>query len=1651
MKWEYAKIFISSSFIDMHAERDYLIKKVFPELEERCEKYKIHLSTIDLRWGVPEDVSNSNSTIEKCLLNVDESRPFFLCFLAQRRGWIPSFKNYISQKINLNGVDELSFDYSTENKGNLKVFIDDNVIFDEKISNDGDSLKWNHASLDVSSYDDSVTLKFVNFFESELNFSDTINLKNITCSSNSNNINTSDIISNHDFNEKLRFWKTFGSVGIDEDDAFLKLKGSDISKKTADRYENIKNFEKRSATEMEIEHALLSPLRHFIEDDNEFKEYDPTAHSLFFVRDKSSLKGISDAQKRVYTNYELVDLEKGEFIPGEYKDEECIEEAKIIDDLSDETKKIIEEAENSSQKIVEEIIECKEAEDKKDDVHIEITKYTGDWNPTLKIPEIKAIDRFKSNEWVGRLTNFKEVKENYADISLIKETSDIESKIGRDLKDVITEQLMHQLKLEYPENFKEVVYKSEEERILQEELNQQDNFAYINSKGYIPVSDDIDKLNKYVSDNDENRICRVSSEAGLGKTMLLAKFSQTLEEKFSNKSEDKENQKTIFKRFCGASNLSSKAFSLWDSIIKEAGIEEDDKFKYPTNVDELKKSMPVILDKISSKGDSVIIIDAVNQMPDGLDMLKWLPAPKSSNLKIIVSVKEYGGDEDYNSKLNIIKGRNAFCEDYSFKLEALKDNKCKSKIIKSYLENYLKELSDDDIGTICEFSASENPLFLKVLLSELRVFASFEELRNEIQEFIKNDFEENPDKENEGSPKTAFNHVLERLERDEDLVDGEPLVPLIFSLLANARVGLSRKELTDIIKAQKPDLDEEYIMDTVNVNLRQVKPFMARKEGRDDFFYESFKLAAQERYSARYIQENEKLKEYFTGDDGELINFNALLADYFLKDAMGSDLDDYKFKGQNIRSYNELPYHLNEARDFDRLEKTLSSYSFIKNKIELSDINNLIVDYQFKDFEDEKHPFLEGEEDHSIVLIGRALELSAPILADKKDQLSTQLLGRMLDLKDDEIIKPIIDEIYSEDSSNMVLKPKSSSLYSPKSPIIKRPKVNGTKAVSSIQITDDKLLILANEDGTLNLFDLENNNLEILEESDSNSDSRVIKIIPTEDNKYMLIASSDGQINKWDINNRSIFKGEGGNYPKINAEITDIYLSDTYGKIYASSHGAIFSIDVETKELREESPNEDISNKKYNQILVPRRNEAILVCDEREVDGWDVYEMRKAYNKHHQQNDEEESSTKLDSSEEIRFMGLNKRFLTLISENGQMKFWNTLKNSGGGESIDEAQVCSPNDKFMQAKCLEDENEIITISDMGEMRVWDIPQPRSPKFNDPIDILTGIKSPTAIDYYTDGTERWVIVGNENNDVSVIDLNKNIEENEAVRHAESVLSIKIDDNHMITASDNGEVFAWDIDSEEPINKFANEFRCNSISYNGDSNLLVLAGYKTDENDKKINKIATCNFGDDMWKAIEKSGENGEKEELIELNIEEYKSGMGEVIDVTQNPSGIVFIEKDKLTIGDNVIELSGTATAVSTKTNTEDVFVGFKDGKIVKYPENIALEHKVESPVTKIKVTGEKLIAGYEDGSLEVFDLDENQSTSLKGHEKEIINIYADDSQIISVSKDYTLKLWKNNQCKYTYYLDIYATAISVSGDKLVIGDVLGNVRFFEFKN
>jgi nephrocystin-3 len=87
--WRTVRVFISSTFRDMQAERDHLVKVVFPALRERLEPYRVHLIDVDLRWGVTAEQAENGQTLGLCLDQIDDCRPFFLALLGERYGWVP--------------------------------------------------------------------------------------------------------------------------------------------------------------------------------------------------------------------------------------------------------------------------------------------------------------------------------------------------------------------------------------------------------------------------------------------------------------------------------------------------------------------------------------------------------------------------------------------------------------------------------------------------------------------------------------------------------------------------------------------------------------------------------------------------------------------------------------------------------------------------------------------------------------------------------------------------------------------------------------------------------------------------------------------------------------------------------------------------------------------------------------------------------------------------------------------------------------------------------------------------------------------------------------------------------------------------------------------------------------------------------------------------------------------------------------------------------------------------------------------------------------------------------------------------------------------------------------------------------------------------
>ena len=771
VKWEKVYIFISSTFNDMHAERDYLVKRVFPKLSEWCEKRKLHMVDIDLRWGVTEaDATQNRNVVKVCLNRIDQCRPFFVCLLGQRYGTIAVAEG----------------------------------VSDETIKN-------------YPGLEDAIS------------------------------------------------------------------KGSSI-------------------TELEILHSVISPFhsQQTIEEEG----YHRSEYAYFYFRDDSYLKDLPDKPsylRRIYSDTE------------EEKEEERrklqTKRDGLIQRIKHEKRPFhIYDATWSEGKTTPEIalpLQCPSALEENQE------GWRGDWYKYAGV----RVDGLDVEEDPSEAAKAREFNEKLTRGRLVDFKCD-----GEDLGDIIQRDLVQAVEQRFPDH-KEVDILDE----LQKEIDQQEQFVFINSEGFIRRTGDFDELDEYVK-SDSNRLFVLTAQAGMGKSMLLANWMDDYRRRTQS-----EPDHSIHFRFVGASDGSNTVYSLLRLLLREikevAGKLDDD---IPDDPQKLRNALPGLLQQIGEHGKTVVVIDALNQLETGLSDLAWLPRQLPDNIKLIVSFKrgEEAAEELYGSLAR--DERVQLSEVKPFKEEA-----DRRKLIAAYLNQYFKELDEPHIDTLIASPSAHNPLYLKVVLSEMRVFGVFAGL----EEKIRTDFGE--------TPVSAFEGMLRRLETDPAYSPIEPgeALSLIFGLLAHSRHGLAIEELTSILLQARGKEDSsknrQDAEDTVYFFLRQVRPFLARRGGRYDFFYESFKNAAFKRYVAEEAALPKRTSE----------DWHRLLADYFcslpLWEEKGEATEELRPRRKlpNSRKVAEQPYHLTGAHDWERLEGTLTDLHFIEAKCGAGMTYDLIADY----------------------------------------------------------------------------------------------------------------------------------------------------------------------------------------------------------------------------------------------------------------------------------------------------------------------------------------------------------------------------------------------------------------------------------------------------------------------------------------------------------------------------------------------------------------------------------------------------------------------------------------------------------------------------------------------------------------------------------
>ncbi len=359
------------------------------------------------------------------------------------------------------------------------------------------------------------------------------------------------------------------------------------------------------------------------------------------------------------------------------------------------------------------------------------------------------LERLKTNIRIAGENDFCRLREGYRNAEVL----------GRAIRRDFT-RLINQL---YPEG-------SQPDPLDREAM---DHAAYAKSRErvYIGRQEYFDTLDTYALSNDTQPLV-ILGESGSGKSALLANwlaaFQKTHPDIF------------VIQHYIGATPYSAA----WATMLRRIMGEFKRIFRIqqsiPDDLDALRNAFPDWLSMAAAKGRVVLVLDALNQLEDrdGAADLVWLPQDMPENVRLVVSTLP-------GKSLDEIHRRGW----PAFKVEPLGIGE-REKLIDAYLGQYTKNLNFAQRSRIAAAPQSANPLYLRVLLDELRIFGKYEELNERIEYYLK-----------AGSTYDLYEKLIARWEQDY----GSDLVRKSLSLIWAARRGLSECELLDLLgKGNRP-------------------------------------------------------------------------------------------------------------------------------------------------------------------------------------------------------------------------------------------------------------------------------------------------------------------------------------------------------------------------------------------------------------------------------------------------------------------------------------------------------------------------------------------------------------------------------------------------------------------------------------------------------------------------------------------------------------------------------------------------------------------------------------------------------------------------------------------------------------------------------
>ena len=411
---------------------------------------------------------------------------------------------------------------------------------------------------------------------------------------------------------------------------------------------------------------------------------------------------------------------------------------------------------------------------------------------------------------------------------------------------------------------------------LEKERWEHEAFARSRFGLYIGRSKYFETLNEHAA-GDSSPLA-ILGDSGMGKSALLANWSATYR---------KENPEVpVLLHFIGATSQSASLAPMLKRIMAELkktfGIEAD----IPDSAEEVKRAFANWLYQAAAKGRCVIIVDALNQLadePGALD-LTWLPPKIPENIRLIVSTLPGRSQDEIGRR-----------EWQTLTVEPMTEEERKQLVV-DYLAQYTRSLAQPQVDRLASSARCANPLYLRALLEEIRLWGEHETLGKTIEHYL-----------TARNPGELYDKILERYEADYER-DRPNLTRDFMSLIFSAGKGLSESELADLLGTESEPLPRAFWSPL----FLAVELSIVNRNGLIGFFHDYLRQAIEERYLQK--------------DDDKKI-FRIKLADYF----------DTQDTGQ--RKIEELPWQLSQAKEWERLYGLLSDLSFLEAAWEIYQYN----------------------------------------------------------------------------------------------------------------------------------------------------------------------------------------------------------------------------------------------------------------------------------------------------------------------------------------------------------------------------------------------------------------------------------------------------------------------------------------------------------------------------------------------------------------------------------------------------------------------------------------------------------------------------------------------------------------------------------------